>query len=177
MKKMLKNKKGFTLVELLAVIVILAIIMVIATQQIGKVISDARSNSFIDTYQMVVKQIKTYIAEDDISSILCDSSTDASCLKKYDLSDDYSLVVSGGTDVYEIHLGAAGVVSTAAAGGGRTIKHDGTPTAGKKFANLDLIHRGNAKNTDADATTCTPASVGATAKDCGATWIKGEVEQ
>ena len=35
MKKTLKNKKGFTLVELLAVIVVLAIIMVIATQQVN----------------------------------------------------------------------------------------------------------------------------------------------
>ena len=44
----MKNKKGFTLVELLAVIVILAIILVIAIPQIAKVIDDGKINSLKD---------------------------------------------------------------------------------------------------------------------------------
>ena len=49
------NKKGFTLVELLAVIVVLAIIMVIATRTIGNVIAGARGDSYVSTVKMIAK--------------------------------------------------------------------------------------------------------------------------
>ncbi|WP_117161302.1 competence type IV pilus major pilin ComGC [Paraliobacillus sp. X-1268] len=45
MRKMLRNEKGFTLVELLAVIVILGIIVAIAVPAIGNITEDARSNA------------------------------------------------------------------------------------------------------------------------------------
>ncbi len=41
----LKNKKGFTLVELLAVIVILAVIIVIASSSVGGLMTEARKNA------------------------------------------------------------------------------------------------------------------------------------
>lgn len=41
----MKNKKGFTLVELLAVIVVLAIIIVIATISVNKQIKKSRKNA------------------------------------------------------------------------------------------------------------------------------------
>lgn len=59
MKKLLKNKKGFTLVELLAVIVVLAIIMVIATTQITGVIKKNTVDSFRSSLDVVAKQAKT----------------------------------------------------------------------------------------------------------------------
>lgn len=43
---MKKNKKGFTLVELLAVIVVLAIIMIIAIPQVMESMNAAKKNSF-----------------------------------------------------------------------------------------------------------------------------------
>ena len=45
MKKVLKNKKGFTLVELLAVIVILALIMSIAVVAMSGIIGSSQENS------------------------------------------------------------------------------------------------------------------------------------
>ena len=51
----MKNKKGFTLVELLAVIVILAIILVIAIPQIAKVIDDGKINSLKDSAMLIAK--------------------------------------------------------------------------------------------------------------------------
>ncbi|GGM27290.1 hypothetical protein GCM10011351_11380 [Paraliobacillus quinghaiensis] len=45
MKQMLRNEKGFTLVELLAVIVILGIIVTIAVPAIGNIISDAEGDA------------------------------------------------------------------------------------------------------------------------------------
>ncbi len=44
--KKLNNKKGFTLVELLAVIVVLAIVMVLATRTILPLMNDAKKTSF-----------------------------------------------------------------------------------------------------------------------------------
>lgn len=124
MKKM--NKKGFTLIELLAVIVVLAIVMVIATQKITDVINSSRSNAFISSYKMIVKQINTNIVADP-DNIVCDTTT-KNCKDLYDISDDYKLTVNNTSDntEYNIELTANG----------------------GKFANLDLTKYG-------DASTCT----------------------
>lgn len=60
---MKKNNKGFTLVELLAVIVVLAIIMVIATQQINKTINRSRAKSFNETFNIIVENARILFAE------------------------------------------------------------------------------------------------------------------
>ena len=69
MKKILKNKKGFTLVELLAVIVVLAIIMVIATQQVNKTIKTSRARSYADSVLSIKKSAKLACAESSLSDI------------------------------------------------------------------------------------------------------------
>jgi type IV pilus assembly protein PilA len=50
-------KKGFTLVELLAVIVILAVILAIAIPGISSVISNASKSAFESDAKMVIKGI------------------------------------------------------------------------------------------------------------------------
>jgi type IV pilus assembly protein PilA len=55
---MLKNKKGFTLVELLAVIVILAIILAIAVPSISGMISNAKKSAFEDSVKMIITGIE-----------------------------------------------------------------------------------------------------------------------
>ena len=52
---MIRNKKGFTLVELLAVIVILAIILVIAVPQIMTTIEESRKAAFISNAKLIAK--------------------------------------------------------------------------------------------------------------------------
>ena len=152
MKKIFKNKKGFTLVELLAVIVILAIIMVIATQQIGKVIAGARADSFVESYQMIAKQVNTYIASDQLDAITCDdtdSDDTNDCSSKYGLSSaDYSLKVAGNTGTYTITLTAA---------------DDG------KFDNMNLTENGKTKCTSSKIT------INSTEADCEAKKIIGTV--
>lgn len=94
MKKILKNKKGFTLIELLAVIVVLAIIMVIATQQVNKTIKKARANSFVSSYKMIVKEIKSRMAMEGLGEGDTIECTGDECLKSYDISkDDYEMEV------------------------------------------------------------------------------------
>ena len=54
----MKNKKGFTLVELLAVIVILALIMSIAIVSIGGVLKSSRENTFKETALSIISGVK-----------------------------------------------------------------------------------------------------------------------
>ena len=54
----MKNKKGFTLVELLAVVVILALIMGIAVVSVGSVISSSKEKAFRETAASVLSGVK-----------------------------------------------------------------------------------------------------------------------
>ncbi|MFD0671630.1 type II secretion system protein [Cohnella sp. GCM10027633] len=54
MKKWLKNSKGLTLVELLAVIVILGIVAAIAVPAIGNTIEKSKDKADVGTYEMIV---------------------------------------------------------------------------------------------------------------------------
>ena len=51
----MKNKKGFTLVELLAVIVILAVVILIAVTAVIPRMNNAKKNAFVDEAQAYVK--------------------------------------------------------------------------------------------------------------------------
>ena len=59
-------KKGFTLVELLAVIVILAVILVIAVPQINNVIKQTKKNSLGSTAKIIAAK-----AEERKGKLLC----------------------------------------------------------------------------------------------------------
>ena len=60
MNKMIQinKKKGFTLVELLAVIVILAIILVIAVPKVMSIIEDAKMGTLESTAKMIASQVE-----------------------------------------------------------------------------------------------------------------------
>ncbi len=60
---MMKNKKGFTLVELLAVIVILAIILAIAIPSITSIVASTKQSSFESNVKMLIKGIEYKILE------------------------------------------------------------------------------------------------------------------
>ena len=59
----MKNKKGFTLVELLAVIVILAVIILIAVNAVLPQMNRARKNSFADEAMNYLKAAETKYVE------------------------------------------------------------------------------------------------------------------
>ena len=64
MKVNLKSKKGFTLVELLAVIVILAVILAIAVPGISNMINSSKRNAFESSLKMVLKAAELKKLED-----------------------------------------------------------------------------------------------------------------
>ena len=158
MKKM--NKKGFTLIELLAVIVVLAIVMVIATQKITDVINSSRSNAFISSYKMIVKQINTNIVANP-DKITCSGSGTTKCEDIYDISDDYKLTVLNSSDNtgYTIELTANG----------------------GKFANLDLTKYGDASTCanmpDIKKVTCIKSKIDNTATSYSKNSIIGTVKK
>ena len=57
------NKKGFTLVELLAVIVILALIAIIAFPNVTKLIKGAKKDTNTVQFSVIKETLKDYIAE------------------------------------------------------------------------------------------------------------------
>ena len=79
----MKNKKGFTLVELLAVIAILAILVIIAIPNVLKMFNDAKKNSFLTEAKTVYSEAGKKYISDSITSpgnneyIYCKSKTDS----------------------------------------------------------------------------------------------------
>ena len=83
--KILKNKKGFTLVELLAVIVVLAIVMSLAVVAITGVLDNARKATFVADAKAFLEGARNLVTSDEMNSLLdgdsgeyavaCDSST------------------------------------------------------------------------------------------------------
>lgn len=100
------NKKGFTLVELLAVIVVLAIISVIAFTSISGVISNARKNAWASNLKMLEKSIKQRKAlnELDGSTYTCDNASACTALYGGSAEDynQFKVTASG----YEISASA-----------------------------------------------------------------------
>lgn len=71
----MKNNKGFTLVELLAVIVVLAIILAIAVPRVINVIVSARSESLGNFAQIVTKYLKQKYQVDVVNGTAATTST------------------------------------------------------------------------------------------------------
>ena len=63
----MKNKKGFTLVELLAVIVVLAIVMGIAAVAITNVLDSTRRNAYVASAKQFIAGAKTLVNSDMMS--------------------------------------------------------------------------------------------------------------
>jgi type IV pilus assembly protein PilA len=55
----MKNK-GFTLIELMAVIVILALVLIIIVPEVGSIVNDNKKESFIDNARMMAKAADSY---------------------------------------------------------------------------------------------------------------------
>lgn len=67
----LKNKKGFTLVELLAVLVVLAIIAVICYPIVTKIIANQKDKLSNEQKNSIIHAAKNYVASQAISDDTC----------------------------------------------------------------------------------------------------------
>ena len=59
---MMKNKKGFTLIEILAVIIILGILLIIAVPSISNYINDSRKHAYITTAKEYIKEAQKKVS-------------------------------------------------------------------------------------------------------------------
>ena len=96
MKKNRKNKKGFTLIEMLAAVVILGILAAIATIAIRRIIDNSRETTFFGSYDNVITGIRS---DTMVGSVEIGTDTDE-MKKAYNYSDsDYTITIldNGGT--------------------------------------------------------------------------------
>ena len=75
MKKVLKNRKGFTLVELLAVIVVLAIVMGMAVVGITSVLENTRKSAFAADAKSYLEGAHQLVRADEANKLLGGTTT------------------------------------------------------------------------------------------------------
>ena len=88
------KKKGFTLVEMLAVVVILALLIGIAIPIVNTIIKTVRLNSVKSSYDTLATQIRSDILLSTTAYTRC--ATDTDCRAKYTY-DNLSLTVVDGS--------------------------------------------------------------------------------
>lgn len=95
MKKI--NKKGFTLVELLSVIVILSVVILIATNAVLPAANNAKKEVLAGEANFIIQQAGPYAAKDGVTTSKCYSFEDlknASVIDKQDDAYHGSILVS-----------------------------------------------------------------------------------
>ncbi|MEK3807773.1 prepilin-type N-terminal cleavage/methylation domain-containing protein [Bacillus sp. FSL H8-0547] len=100
-KKMLKNERGLTLIELLAVVVILGIIAAIAVPAIGNVIANSKDDAALTEASQIIDAAKLYVASEPTPTYpqtLEKTSTKNDLSKYLDRSSNFVLTVTKGTN-------------------------------------------------------------------------------
>lgn len=125
---MIKNRKGFTLVELLAVIVVLAIIGVIAVRNVSDALESTTINSFKSSYDILLKDVKNRMKQENLGisvDIVCDDSDldDANnCSQMYEISEeDYKMKVEKVNDTYSLCVQGIGKFEDIDLNGGKAL--------------------------------------------------------
>jgi type IV pilus assembly protein PilA len=104
-KKRLKDQRGLTLVELLAVVVILGIIAGIAVPNIGKIISNTEEDAKVSEGIQIIQAAKLYVASEGFPASTLDKSELSEYLDNI-VDDRYVVTVTkvGGNGKYSYSL-------------------------------------------------------------------------
>ena len=127
----MKKKKGFTLVELLAVIVILAVILIIAMPKISDVIKNSKESSLETTAKLIASQAEKKYTENQV----LDNSSTIKCSDVAKISDaDY--------ESCNITFDSKGNAKVTIVGKGKfegMAVYDGTKDSAKASAKKDVV--------------------------------------
>lgn len=139
LKKRIKNEKGLSLVELLAVIVILGIVAAIAVPAIGNIIENSRYNSVKADAINVLNAANLYFTDDPTKKTVTVAELKTA---KY-------LESAGAFDKSE-NSGVTGTVTKSTAAGGNTLatgglKYSGDKTVTFTAATIVMINNDSAK--------------------------------
>ena len=108
---LLKNKRGVTLVELLAVIVIMGIIAAIAIPTIGNLIENQRQNAAEAEWTSVLDAARLYGADLEVGDEFGMSSISLSATVTLTTDAAGTEVVAGATLIFEVTTGGAILVN------------------------------------------------------------------
>ena len=108
MKK--NNKKGFTLVELIAVIAILSILLVMALPQVLELFNDSREGAFITQVQSIYRAAEEQYVSDQLLPNV-DSTATRYCRDATNSNTEDDLTVSSDAVYYDIEFNSDGQVT------------------------------------------------------------------
>ena len=132
-----KRSKGFTLVELLAVIVILAIIMVIAIPSVLETITTARKKTFLEYIDKVASSTQTKYAEDTVKGLAHTSSN-----IMYDIKKDLGLTNTGTFEGYSLITSDKSIYIT--------LYNEDFAVYGVKWGSVDVIDVDDVSNVESE---------------------------
>ena len=145
----MNKKNGFTLVELLAVIVILAVILIIAMPKISEVIKKTRLSSLETTAKLIASQAEKKYTENQVldssSAIKCNdvaklNDTDyGTCKIKFDDKGNASVILNGKKDGKFDNLTCSGTKGNIICGEGETSIYRKCTTTDTLIKNLKYV--------------------------------------
>lgn len=147
------NKKGFTLVELLAVIAILAILVIIALPNVLQMFNDSKKNSFMTEVRDIYKQAQTQFIADSMTQAGAKTYASATL----NCTGIKALDLQGRAINYVVQLDSTGKVTSIAVSDGSYFYAPTTaPTDAANITANDIATTGSAPTCPSTSTTTTP---------------------
>lgn len=92
MRKQRKNEEGFTLVEMLAVLVIIAVLAAVAVPSMSGFIEKAKRNSYIAETRIVCTAVQQYLTAEEADGTIVPDKQLYEDLMRYEIGDERNVL-------------------------------------------------------------------------------------